>query len=101
MTPGRLAVVLLTFVLAALLAVGMWGGGNGTAPRSNDDYIAIAISDPRIFHPTGPSSGRQVVAENVERNGSTVIVTVISDGDRFKVYIDARTDRVTNVERQP
>jgi len=99
MTPARVAVVALTLILAALLAVGAWGQSQG--PRlSDDDYIAIAVSQPEIFHPTGPSSGGSVRATGVEHSRDRVAVNVISDGIRFRVLIDPRTNRVTQVVRQ-
>jgi hypothetical protein len=98
MTPVRVIVVALALVLGALLAVGAWGEPP-TQRLSDDDYIAIALSDPQVFHPTGGTSGQKVVAERVERTPSSVIVTVTSDGIRFNVYIDPRTNRVTEVKR--
>jgi hypothetical protein len=99
MTPARIALVLFILVLAALVAVGAWGEGGSTS-LSDDDYIAIALSQPQVFHPSGASSGSRVVAERVERGRGSVAVDVISDGERFRVVIDTRTNQVTRVERR-
>lgn len=99
MTLARVAVVLLTLVLAALLAVGAWGE-RPQQRLGDDDYISIALSEPEVFHPTGPSSGKSVVATRVDHTPSTVTVDITSDGIRFRVLIDPRTNRVTQVTRQ-
>ncbi len=99
MTPLRVGVVVLALLLGALMALGAWGQGS-SARLSDEDYISIAISDPRVFHPTGATSGRSVKAQRVERSGSTVVVDLISDGIPFRVTIDARTEQVTKVEQR-
>ncbi len=99
MTPARVAVVAFTLLLAAMLAIGMWGQG-GAARLSDDDYISIAVSDPQVFHPSGPSSGKRIITTGVEHTSSSVIVNVTSDDTRFRVFIDPRTNKVTQVVRQ-
>lgn len=98
MTPRRGIVLLLTLVLAALLAVGAWGQGQNTPRLSDDDYISIAISQPDVFHPT-PGGGTNVSAKVVDRNDAYVAVEVLSDGQRFRVLIDPRTSKVIQVTR--
>ena len=99
MTPVRIIVVALALVLGALLAVGAWGQPP-TQRLSDDDYIAIALSEPEVFHPTGGTSGRSVSARVAEYTPSRVTVDVTSDGTRFRVFIDPRTNNVTQVLRQ-
>jgi hypothetical protein len=97
MTPARVAVVILTLVLASLLAVGVWG--ERPQPRlADDEYIAIALSAPEVFHPSGAQSGRSVSAR-VDHDAAPVTVEVTSDGSRFRVLIDPRTNRITQVTR--
>ena len=100
MTPRRVAVAVLTIVLGVLMAVGVFGANQPSRQLSDDDYRAIAVSQPQVFHPSGPTSGQQVQATNVTREGSTVAVDVISDGQRFRVIIDARTNQVTQIVKQ-
>lgn len=100
MTPVRVLVVILALILGATLAVGTWGAPPGTEPRlSDDDYVSIALSDPQVFRPSGPGSGRNVTVSRVERARAGVIVHVTVDGIRFQVLIDPRTDRVKEVTR--
>ncbi len=99
MTPVRVVVVVLALVLGALLAVGAWGEPP-TQRLSDDDYISMALSEPEVFHPTGATSGRTVSARVTEYTPSRVTVDVTSDGNRFRVYIDPRTNKVTQVVRQ-
>ena len=99
MTPKRGVVVLLAILLGVLLAVGAWSAYQPPTSFSDDDYIATAISQPQIFHPT-PGGGTHVQATSVEHRGNTVIVHVTSDGQRFSVYIEATTDKVTRVVRE-
>ncbi len=97
MTPARVLVVILTLVLAAVLAVGTWG--ESPQPRlSDDEYIAIALSAPEVFHPSGGESGR-VVSARIDRGAPPVTVDVTSDGARFRVLVDPRTNRITQVTR--
>lgn len=100
MTPGRVLVVILAILLGATLAVGTLGAPAPLPGRSDDDYIAIALSDPQVFRPTGPGSGKSVQPERVTRSGSVVTVDVTVDGIPFRVTIDARTDRITDVRRR-
>jgi len=100
MTPRRVAVAVLTIVLGVIMALGVFGANQPTRQLTDDDYRAIAISQPQVFHPGGPSSGQQVQAGNVTREGNTVTVDVASDGQRFRVIIDARSNQVTQVVRQ-
>ncbi len=95
MTPRRLIVLALALVLAVALALGMWGEAP-TPMLSDDDYIAIAISQPQIFHPT-PGGGTNVSGQVVERSAGQVVVEVVSDNQRFRVVIDPRTNKVTQV----
>lgn len=99
MTPRRAIVLVLTFVLAALLALGAWGSNAPPAAKDDDHYISIAISQPQVFHPT-PGGGTHVSAQVVERTSSYVAVEVTSDNDRFRVLIDPQTDKVTQVTRE-
>jgi hypothetical protein len=98
-TPRRGVVLLLTLVLAALLALGMWGTAAPPAAKDDDHYISIAISQPQIFHPT-PGGGTKVSANVVERTPSYVAVEVISDNERFRVLIDPQTDKVEQVIKE-
>lgn len=101
MTPPRILVVILALLLGATLAVGTLGAPQPPAPAmSDDDYIAIALSDPQVFRPTGPGSGKSVQPERVDRSGSNVAVDVTVDGIRFRVLIDPRTNRITQVTRR-
>ena len=97
MTPPRVAVVILALVLAAVLAVGMWGERPQTR-LSDDEYIAIALSAPEVFHPSGGESGRSVSAR-IDRAAPPVTVDVTSDGIRFRVLIDPVTNRIRQVTR--
>ncbi|MDE3192774.1 MAG: hypothetical protein KGN00_03705 [Chloroflexota bacterium] len=96
MTPRRGIILLLAIVLAVALALGMWGEAPTTPRLSDDDYISIAISQPEVFHPT-PGGGTNVQAQVVERSDSGVVVEVVSDNKRFRVVIDPRTNKVTQV----
>lgn len=100
MSPRRVGAVVLVIVLGVLMAIGLFGANTPTRALSDDDYRAIAISQPQVFHPSGPTSGQQVSAGNVTREGSTVTVDVISDGQRFRVVIDSRSGQVTQVVKQ-
>jgi hypothetical protein len=101
MTPRRVAVAILTIVLGVLMAIGVFGANQPTRRTlSDDDYIAIALSQPQVFHPSGATSGKQVVATKVDRTADFVIVDVTSDGSRFRVFIDPRSNQVTQVVRQ-
>ena len=100
MSPRRVSAIVLVIVLGVLMAVGMFGANQPTARLTDDDYRAIAVSQPQVFHPSGPTSGQQIQAGNVTHEGSTVTVDVVSDGQRFKVVIDARTNQVTQITRQ-
>lgn len=95
-----LTVVALILGVSMALSSMMWWDDPGSAPRSDDDYIAIALSDPQVFRPTGPGSGRSVVPERVDRSGSVVTVDLTVDGIKFRVLIDARTDQITQVIRR-
>lgn len=97
MTLRRVVLLVLAMVLAVALALGAWG--DRSQRLADDDYIAIAISQPEVFHPT-PGGGRSVVATRVEHGDTYVAVDVTSDGERFRVLIDPRTNRVTQVVRQ-
>ena len=90
----------MVIILGVLMAVGLFGANIPTRTLSDDDYRAIAVSQPQVFHPSGPTSGQQIQAGNVTREGNTVSVDVISDGQRFRVVIDARNNQVTQVVRQ-
>jgi len=99
MTPVRVLVVILALILGATLAVGTFGAP--PAQRlSDDDYVSIALSDPQVFRPAGPASGRSVVPERVDRSGSNVTVDLIVDGVRLRILIDPRTNKVTQVSRR-
>lgn len=101
MTPARILVVILALILGATLAVGTLGAPPPATPAmSDDDYIAIALSDPQVFRPTGPGSGKSVQPERVDRSGSSVAVDITVDGIRFRVLIDSRTNRITQVLRR-
>ncbi|MBI2983569.1 MAG: hypothetical protein HYY42_05255 [Chloroflexi bacterium] len=101
MTPVRVPVVILARILGATLAVGTWGQPPGATGRlSDDDYISIALSDPQVFRPTGPGSGKSVQPERVDRSGAVVTVDLTVDGIRFRVLIDPRTNRITQVLRR-
>jgi len=100
MTPRRALVALLAIVMGVLMAVGAWGTTRTSPTLTDDDYRAIAISRPEVFHPGGPTSGGQISAGRVERSSDTVIVDVTSDGSKFRVVIDPRTQQVTQVLRQ-
>jgi hypothetical protein len=99
MTPRRGVVLVLTFVLAALLAVGAWGQVPSSRVLSDDDYISIAISQPEVFHPT-PGGGTNVSAQVVERTDAYVAVEVLSDGQRSRVLIDPRTNKVLQTTKE-
>ncbi len=99
MTPVRVAVVVLALLMGALLAVGTWGQPPVQDGLSDDDYISIALSDPQVFRPTGPGSGRSVQVSRVERAPSGVIVSLTVDGIGFRVLIDPRTQRIKDVTR--
>ncbi len=100
MTPPRVLIVILALILGATLAVGPRGAPPPAPSMTDDDYIAIALSDPQVFRPTGPGSGKSVQPERVERSGSNVTVDVTVDGIRFRVLIDPRTNRITQVQRR-
>ena len=100
MSPRRVGVAIITIVLGVLMAVGMFGANVPSRTLSDDDYRAIAVSQPQVFHPSGPTSGQQVQAQNVTREGNTVTVDVVSDGQRFRVFIDSRNNQVTQIVRQ-
>ena len=90
----------MVIVLGVLMAVGLFGANVPARTLSDDDYRAIAISQPQVFHPSGPTSGQQISAGNVTREGNTISVDVVSDGQRFKVVIDARNNQVTQIVKQ-
>ncbi len=100
MTPRRAAAAVLAIVLGVLLALGAWSADQPSGSLSDDDYIAIALSQPQVFHPSGATSGQQVRATGIERGGGVVTVHVTSDGQRSRVEIDARTNAVTRVVRE-
>jgi hypothetical protein len=100
MSPRSVGVAILVIVLGVLMAVGMFGANVPSRTLTDDDYRSIAISQPQVFHPSGPTSGQQVQAGNVTREGNTVTVEVVSDGQRFKVVIDARSNQVTQIVKQ-
>lgn len=93
MSPARVGVVVLTLVLAALLAVGVWGQ-QPQAPRTDDDYIAIARSVPEVFKAGTPG---QVT---VDRSGRLAVDFWFAK-ERIRVFIDPRTDRVQEVQHFP
>lgn len=88
MTPIRILVVLLALLLGATLAVGTLG--TPSPKLSDDDYIAIARSEPTVFRAGTP---RRI---QVQR-GDPVVVTFVFDSERYQVFIDPRTQRVTGV----
>jgi hypothetical protein len=92
MTPARILGILLILVLGATLAVGMWGERPRREP-SDDDYIAIARSQPEVFRAGVP---RQVTVQR----GDPVIVEFVFDRERFVVSIDPRRNEVTSVTRR-
>ena len=100
MSPRRVGAAVLVIVLGVLMAVGLFGANAPARNLSDDDYRAIAISQPQVFHPSGATSGQQIQAGNVTREGNTITVDVISDGQRFRVIIDARNNQVTQVTKQ-
>jgi hypothetical protein len=91
MTPARLLVAILALLLGATLAVGTFGAPPPPA-RSDEDYIAIARSQPEVFRAGVP---RQVTVQR----GNPVIVEFVFDRERYRVHIDPRSDTVTRVER--
>lgn len=99
MSPRRVGVAIMVIVLGVLMAVGLFGTNLPTRSLSDDDYRAIAIS-PQVFHPSGPTSGPRVLPGNVTHEGNTVTVEVTSDGQRFRVVIDARTNQVIQIVKQ-
>ncbi len=100
MSPRRSLVVLLTIVLGVLMAIGLFGANPPARQLSDDDYVAIALSQPQVFHPSGATSSPRVQATGVSHESGSVIVDVVSDGQRYRVVIDARTNQVTQVIRQ-
>jgi hypothetical protein len=91
-SPLRVLGVGVILLLGATLAVGMWG----EAPqrqRSADDYISIAISQPEIFRAGAPL--RTTVTPS-----NPVVVEIEFERERYRVYIDPRTDQVMRVERR-
>ncbi len=77
MTPRRVGVLILALVLAVALALGMWG--ERTPRLSDDEYIAIALSQPEVFHPT-PGGGTTVTSTRVEHGATFVAVEVTLPG---------------------
>jgi hypothetical protein len=100
MTGRRALVALIAIVMGVLMAVGAWGTAQTAPTLTDDDYRAIAISRPEIFHPGGPTSGGQISVGRVDRSSDSVTVDVTSDGAKFRVFIDPRTHQVTQVVRQ-
>jgi hypothetical protein len=88
-SPLRVLAVGVILLLGAVLAVGTFGGP--TQYRADEDYIAIARSQPEVFRAGTPR------AISVQR-GSDVVVDFTFDRARYRVHIDPRTDQVTRVE---
>jgi hypothetical protein len=93
MTPVRVLVVILALLLGATLAVGTFGAPPSPPGRSDEDYIAIARSQPEVFRAGTP---RQVTVQR----GDPVIVELVFDQGRFLVSIDPRRNEVTAVTRR-
>ena len=89
MTPARVLIIVLILLLGATLAVGTLG--QPAQYRADEDYIAIARSQPEVFRAGVP---RQIAVQR----GNPVIVDFVFEGGRYRVSIDPRTDQVTRVE---
>ena len=100
MSPRRVVVALLAIVLGVLMSLGMWGANQPARSLSDDEYIAIALSQPQVFHPSGATSGSRVAATGVTHDGTNVLVDVVSDGQRYRVTIDSRSNQVTQIQKQ-
>jgi hypothetical protein len=96
MTPGRALAVGLILVLGVVMALGSlsWWNDPGAASRSDEDYIAIARSEPTVFRAGKPER----VA--VDRSGR-LAVDFWFETERIRVFIQPRTDRVEEVVHFP
>lgn len=97
-TLRRVVVLGFAIVLAVALALGAWG--DRSQRLGDDDYVAIALSQPDVFHPRGVPSSAAVSARVAERADTYVAVDVTSEGVTFRVFIDPRSNRVTQVVRR-
>ena len=92
-----IAAALILLLVGGLAFAASWWNDPAAATKDDEHYIAIARSIPEVFrHPDGDEG----ITATVERSGR-LAVDFHFPGERVRVFIHPRTERIEGLARFP